>query len=190
MASWVRPSVLPSSASAADLVLASAPFFMVALAELTKIPIATLLFSVKWIWKPVLLLFLMLLAAITFETAFMGLERATTLRQLKYQELVEQKRQIEFELASLARDLGTVDRDYVVQQAQANIENVNDLAEKERASILTRIDDIDKQLEGQVVLKRVRTERRNLHQYSLCKLTRRIDSELLSSIELPCQGVV
>ena len=86
------------SASAADLVLASAPFFMVALAELTKIPIATLLFSVKWIWKPVLLLFLMLLAAITFETVFMGLERATTLRQLKYQGLVEEKRQIEFGL--------------------------------------------------------------------------------------------
>ena len=140
------------SASAADLVLASAPFFMVALAELTKIPIATLLFSVKWIWKPVLLLFLMLLAAITFETVFMGLERATTLRQLKYQGLVEEKRQIEFELASLARDLGTVDKDYAVQQTQANIESVSELAEKERASILSRIEDVDKQMEGQVAL--------------------------------------
>ena len=35
----------------------------------------------------------MLLAAITFETVFMGLG-ATTLRQLKYQELVEEKRRI------------------------------------------------------------------------------------------------
>ncbi len=57
---------------------------MVALAELTKIPIATLLFSVRWVWKPILLVLLLLLALITFETVLMGLERATTLRQLKY----------------------------------------------------------------------------------------------------------
>jgi hypothetical protein len=140
------------TASAADLMLASAPFFMVALAELTKIPIATLLFSVKWIWKPILLLFLLLLAAITFETVFMGLERATTLRQLRYQELVEKKRQTEAELSALSRDLSTVDKDYAVQQAQANIENVNQLAEKERASILSRVEEVDKQHEGQVIL--------------------------------------
>ena len=41
-----------ASAIATDLVLASAPFFMVALAELTKIPIATLLFSANWLGNP------------------------------------------------------------------------------------------------------------------------------------------
>src|SRR5262245_20386967 len=75
------------SVQAMDLVLASAPFFMVALAELTKIPIATLLFSVSWWWKVVVLVFLLGLAAITFETVFMGLERAATLRQLRFEDI-------------------------------------------------------------------------------------------------------
>jgi hypothetical protein len=69
------------SITSMDLILASAPFFMVAIAELTKIPIATLLFAVKWVWKPIVFVFLIALAGITFETVFMGLERAVTLRQ-------------------------------------------------------------------------------------------------------------
>src|SRR5258708_3847351 len=66
----------PGSVTSTDLALASAPFFMVAVAELTKIPIATLLFSVSWFWKPLVFIFLLALAGITFETVFMGLERA------------------------------------------------------------------------------------------------------------------
>ena len=73
----------PGSISSVDLALASAPFFMVAIAELTKIPIATLLFSSSWKWKPIVLVFLGALAGITFETVFMGLERAATLRDRK-----------------------------------------------------------------------------------------------------------
>ncbi|MER9470309.1 hypothetical protein NKI82_31380 [Mesorhizobium sp. M0482] len=76
------------SVTAMDLTLASAPFLMVAIAELTKIPIATLLFSASWFWKPMILVFLLILASITFETVFMGMERAGALRQLRYEELV------------------------------------------------------------------------------------------------------
>ena len=47
------------SATAFGLVIASAPFFMVALAELTKIPIATLLFAASYTYKPFLLIFLL-----------------------------------------------------------------------------------------------------------------------------------
>ncbi|MFD2649270.1 hypothetical protein ACFSX5_15900 [Devosia albogilva] len=61
-----------SDSTSMELILASAPFFMVALAELTKIPIATLLFSVSWWWKPIVLMFLVALAAITFETSRCG----------------------------------------------------------------------------------------------------------------------
>src|SRR5262245_51950583 len=76
-----------SEVTAVDLTLASAPFFMVALAELTKIPIATLLFSASWLWKPILTIVLGLLALITFETVSMGLERAAALRQLEHENL-------------------------------------------------------------------------------------------------------
>ena len=78
----------PGSVTSMDLILASAPFFMVAIAELTKIPIATLLFAVNWAWKPIVFLFLIALAGITFETVFMGLERAVTLRQLRYEQII------------------------------------------------------------------------------------------------------
>jgi hypothetical protein len=66
----------PGSITSMDLVLASAPFFMVAIAELTKIPIATLLHVSSWIWKPIVFSFLVALAGITFETVFMGLEES------------------------------------------------------------------------------------------------------------------
>jgi hypothetical protein len=40
-------SATPGSITSTDLVLASAPFLMVGIAELTKIPIATLLYAVS-----------------------------------------------------------------------------------------------------------------------------------------------
>ena len=73
-----------------DFVLASAPYFMVAIAELTKIPVATLLFHTRWIWKPVVLIFLLGMAGITFETVYAGLDRALTLRKDRYDTLVQQ----------------------------------------------------------------------------------------------------
>jgi hypothetical protein len=64
------------TATPPDLVLASAPFFMVALAELTKIPIATLLTIGSWIWKPFLALALAALALITFRDRFHGARKS------------------------------------------------------------------------------------------------------------------
>ena len=63
---------------------------MVAIAELTKIPIATLLYVAPWIWKPIVFLFLVALASITFLTVFTGLEKQVTLRQDRYEEIVRQ----------------------------------------------------------------------------------------------------
>lgn len=140
------------AAEVGDLILASAPFFMVALAELSKIPIATLLFSSNWLWKPVLAALLLLLAGITFETVFMGMERSANLRQLAYQELVKSKSAAESELVNLEKDLRDTQQNRSVLSAQQNIERVSKLAEEERQAITRQIADVDKELEGQVVL--------------------------------------
>ena len=114
----------PGSVTSMDLILASAPFFMVAIAELTKIPIATLLFAVNWVWKPIVFLFLIALAGITFETVFMGLERAVTLRQLKYEQITTQIEVLKFEKEQLANrisDSTLVDK---LKQAQDNLSGI------------------------------------------------------------------
>jgi hypothetical protein len=140
------------SVTAMELTLASAPFFMVALAELTKIPVATLLFSASWLWKPVLLVFLIALAAITFETVIIGLERAATLRQLKYDELAKQIAVLKSENQNLESTILKAQKDNRVEQAQKDIERISGLAEQERNSILQQIADLDRELEGQVLL--------------------------------------
>ena len=56
-------------------------------AELTKIPIATLLFVAPIIYKPFALIALVLLAAITFETVVGGLDTALSQRQEKFRNI-------------------------------------------------------------------------------------------------------
>ena len=82
----------------------------------------------------------------------MGLERATTLRQLAYQDLVKEKQALELQISNTTATLQTIERDNSIQQAQDNIENVNRLAENERQTIVAQIAQVDKELEGQVVL--------------------------------------
>src|SRR3712207_3424584 len=89
-----------------DLDLASAPFLMVALAELIKIPVATLLFSVSWLWKPVLAVCLALMAMITFETVLLGLERASAQRQVKYEDIQRRQVSLRSELHSVEATAG------------------------------------------------------------------------------------
>lgn len=69
---------------------AAGAFVMVALAELTKIPLATLLFAVQSYFKRIAVLTILLgMAAITFETVFFGLERANTIRESQYTDIVQ-----------------------------------------------------------------------------------------------------
>ncbi len=77
-----------------DVLLASGGFLIVACAELTKIPVATTLVHARWAWKPALLVLLVLMSVITFETVFFSLERGFTLRVLE----VEQQRHLVGEL--------------------------------------------------------------------------------------------
>ncbi len=141
-----------TSVTAVELTLASAPFFMVALAELTKIPIATLLFAASWKWKLILTLFLGLLALITFETVFMGLERAATLRQLQYEEFTKRIAVLSAESSNID---ATIERDQKtdeVREAQQNIERISALAAQERQTLQQQIDDADKELKDQIIL--------------------------------------
>ncbi|SUU90727.1 hypothetical protein EDC40_101193 [Aminobacter aminovorans] len=134
------------TATAMDLTLASAPFFMVAIAELTKIPIATLLFSASWLWKPVILAFLLVLAAITFETVFMGLERAATLRQLQYEELANRIDQLRAEASELAAADELARKTDRVADAKSVMDETVAQADRELAAIQAEIEDVKTEL--------------------------------------------
>jgi hypothetical protein len=136
------------TATATDLTLASAPFFMVALAELTKIPVATLMFAAKWRWKPILAVFLLVLAGITFETVFMGLERAVTLRQLRVETLLQKRHVLTEENDSLESSIQRLLDGTVIKAAQDEVEQVFALATKEQDAIQKQIDAINSQLES------------------------------------------
>jgi hypothetical protein len=143
-----QASVNAGGTEAVSLVLASAPFFMVALAELTKIPIATLMYAVSWAWKPILLVFLVSLALITFETVSMGLERAATLRQMPYNELVEEIGILQSESKSLAANVTRLTETDEVQLAQASIQQITELAQTEQSNLRAQLDALDQQMAG------------------------------------------
>jgi hypothetical protein len=142
----------PNSVSEMDLILASAPYFMVAIAELTKIPIATLLFSVRWIWKPFVFLFLIGLAGITFETVFMGLERAVTLRQTRYDEIVQKIDGFKDEVIQLSARVADTTSEEHLKQAKANLIEITAQAAQDRSSVTAAVSDVEKQIRGQKTL--------------------------------------
>jgi hypothetical protein len=139
----------PGSITSMDLILASAPFFMVAIAELTKIPIATLLFSVNWFWKPIVLIFLIALAGITFETVFMGLERAVTLRQFRYEEIVRKIDEFKNEKDQLSGRMSDSAFEDKLKQAQANLNAIAAQAEQEHKNIESQISEVEKEIQNQ-----------------------------------------
>ncbi|WP_262272295.1 hypothetical protein [Microvirga yunnanensis] len=136
------------SVSGLDLALASAPFFMVALAELTKIPIATLLFSVRWIWKPVLAIALCLLALITFETVFLGLERASTQRQIKYEEIQARKNTAQIDLQNAEKSLANLSAASHVADVQAEVERLSAMEASEIQRKQDEIQRVQSQIEN------------------------------------------
>ena len=94
-------------------------FVMVALAELTKIPLATLLFAADRIFKPVVIVILFGMAFITYETVFFGLERAQTIREAAYTEVIERISIIEAKLNSNV----SADSFQSIDEAKANNAN-------------------------------------------------------------------
>jgi hypothetical protein len=142
----------PGSITSLDLILASAPFFMVAIAELTKIPIATLLYIASWFWKPIVFVFLMALAGITFETVFMGLERAVTLRQFRYDEIVRKIDALNFENSQISSRMSDTAAANRLKQAQDNITSIRAQAEQDHNELSNQLSDVERDLEGQRTL--------------------------------------
>jgi hypothetical protein len=142
----------PGSISSMDLMLASAPFFMVAIAELTKIPIATLLYVVSWLWKPVVFLFLVALAGITFETVFMGLERAVTLRQFRYEEIVRNIDKLKAESDEIESRLSDKTLNDRLTRAQESLNYNTKQAAQEHDSLSNQLSDVEKDLDRQQML--------------------------------------
>lgn len=132
------------SGDAFGFILASTPFFMVALAELTKIPIATLLFAAPYIYKPFLLVFLAGLAFITFETVFTGLERAAALRQLQYDKLYTGLRQRQQELARLDREISDLVVNNAIVEAQKQYDTLFKQRQNEIEGIRNEIVQLDR----------------------------------------------
>jgi hypothetical protein len=118
---------------------------MVALAELTKIPIATLMFSAKWLWKPILALFLGALALITFGTVYTGLERASTLRQIEYSELQQQINVRRVEKADIEKSIADLLASKQIEKAQADMDLINQQWIAERNAIEKQIEKLDSQ---------------------------------------------
>ena len=66
-----------------NILISAAPFFLVALVEITKIPMSgAAYYATRWYWKVMFTLGLIFVAFVTFETMFNGLER--NFASLKY----------------------------------------------------------------------------------------------------------
>ncbi|MFC3321312.1 hypothetical protein [Mesorhizobium cantuariense] len=181
-----RGFVANEAADSMDLVLASAPFFMIAIAELTKIPIATLLFGASWIWKPVILAFLLVLAGITFETVLLGLERASTMREVQYANFANQTKALQQELGNLkaaAESLRNTDDE---AKARSDLEQLSGLADTERDKLRARITEVDEELQAATTLSPAAARAKELleeKQAALSALVERRDREIKDAVE-------
>ncbi|RWP30301.1 ABC transporter permease [Mesorhizobium sp.] len=181
-----RGFVANEAADSMDLVLASAPFFMIAIAELTKIPIATLLFGASWIWKPVILAFLLVLAGITFETVLLGLERASTMREVQYANFANQTKGLQQELENLkaaAESLRNTDGE---AKARSDLEQLSGLADTERDKLRARITEVDEELQAATTLSPAAARAKEFleeKQAALSALVERRDREIKDAVE-------
>ncbi len=181
-----RGFVANEAADSMDLVLASAPFFMIAIAELTKIPIATLLFGASWIWKPVILAFLLVLAGITFETVLLGLERASTMREVQYANFATQTNALKQESANLktvAEGLRNTDDGAA---ARRDLEQLSSLADAERDKLRARITEVDELLQAATTLSPAAMRAKDLleeKKAALSALVERRDREIKEAVD-------
>lgn len=181
-----RGFVANQAADSMDLVLASAPFFMIAIAELTKIPIATLLFGASWIWKPVILAFLLVLAGITFETVLLGLERASTMREVQYANFANQTKGLQQELENLkaaAESLRNTDDE---AKARSDLEQLGGLADIERDKLRARITEVDEELQAATTLSPAAARAKEYLEEKLAALSalvERRDREIKDAVE-------
>ncbi|MFD1985689.1 hypothetical protein ACFSOZ_24890 [Mesorhizobium newzealandense] len=181
-----RGFVANEAADSMDLVLASAPFFMIAIAELTKIPIATLLFGASWFWKPVILAFLLVLAGITFETVLLGLERASTMREVQYANFANQSKGLQQELENLKAAAESLRNSDDEAKARSDLEQLGGLADTERDKLRARITEVDEELQAATTLSPAAARAKEFleeKQAALSALVERRDREIKDAVE-------
>lgn len=181
-----RGFVANEAADSMDLVLASAPFFMIAIAELTKIPIATLLFGASWFWKPVILAFLLVLAGITFETVLLGLERASTMREVQYANFANQTKALQQELETLKTTGESLRNTDDEAKARSDLEQLSGLADTERNKLRARITEVDEELQAATTLSPAAARAKDYleeKQAALSALVERRDREIKDAVE-------
>ncbi|TPI29761.1 hypothetical protein FJW07_30090 [Mesorhizobium sp. B3-1-9] len=181
-----RGFVANEAADSMDLVLASAPFFMISIAELTKIPIATLLFGASWFWKPVILAFLLVLAGITFETVLLGLERASTMREVQYANFANQTKAFQQELQNLKAEAESLRNTDDEAKARSDLEQLSGLADAERDKLRARITEVDEELQAATTLSPAAAQAKvslEEKQAALGALVDRRDREIKDAVE-------
>ena len=116
---------------------------LVSFAELTKIPLATALFAVDLVKKPFFLLALGLMALITFETIFFGLEQSQVVRQLSYQKVAGDLAKVRSEI-NLLESGGALERvssdraraEASIQSLEAQLVSIEELRQSRKASVM------------------------------------------------------
>ena len=130
------------SAMPLDAILMAIPFIMVSFAELTKIPIATLLFVAPVIYKPIVLVVLTLLAGITFETVASGLETALAIRQEKYRSIENRINEVKSKIEALESTVTTQASDEALNKIDVQIEKLAERRTADTGSFQSRMDDL------------------------------------------------
>lgn len=130
------------SAMPLDAILIAIPFIMVSFAELTKIPIATLLFVAPIIYKPVVLVALILLALITFETVASGLETALAMRQEKFRGIEQTITEVESKIETLRSTQSSEASEATLLNIQKQIDQLDQARNKEITRFDNQISDI------------------------------------------------
>lgn len=125
-----------------DMFLGGLPFIVVAMVELTKIPLATACYAAaNRAWKTAFAVALIFLSVITFETILNGFERNFTLRtyllSIKKKEITNLEERIE----KTKRDVENPSRANEAQIRQAYLADIDQIEKEKQAAL----DDIEKE---------------------------------------------
>ncbi len=135
--------------------IAFAPFFMVALSELAKIPIAEAAFTAKRrLWQFVFGVTLLFLAVITFETVFNGLERNFTFLKYKIDDKWNQLQHANAAISDGENKIENLEQltiDTIDQQYANRIAELTDEREATLKVINAQIDRLDAESGSQAV---------------------------------------
>ena len=145
--------------------IAFAPFFMVALSELAKIPIAEAAYTAKRrLWGFVFGCALLFLAVITFETVFNGLERNFTFLKYKVDAKWTQLQEIKSSVADYDDEVENLEQltiEAINQQYESRVAELTEQREESLRVVNERLDKLDAE-SGQDAVKELRSRRERL----------------------------